>query len=226
MQHCECQEQHLRRRIVLTGGPGAGKTAVLELLRHSLCDHVVVLPEAAGVVFVGGFPRRDNVIARRAAQRAIFHIQRELEEAAEGEAAAIVLCDRGLADGMAYWPGPDDFWKSVGTERSQALGRYDAIIHLRVPEAARGYDHSNPLRVESAEQARAIDDLIMAAWDQHPRRFVIGAEQDFMAKAASALAIVRQELPECCRAHVSRALGAHTAAATEQASMEATHECA
>lgn len=226
MHHCECQEQHLRRRIVLTGGPGAGKTAVLELLRHSLCEHVTLLPEAAGILFGGGFPRRDNVVARRAAQRAIFHVQRELEEAAEGESAAIVLCDRGLADGMAYWPGPDDFWKSVGTERSDALGRYDAIIHLRVPEAARGYDHSNPLRVESAAEALAVDDQILAAWDGHPRRFVIDAEQDFMAKAERALAIVRQELPECCRDHVSRALGTSVAQTGDRAPTEAAHDCA
>lgn len=226
MLHCECQAQHLRRRIVLTGGPGAGKTAVLELLRQSLCQHVIVLPEAAGIVFGGGFPRRDGNGARRAAQRAIFHVQRELEEAVEAEGAAIVLCDRGLADGAAYWPGPDEFWKSVGTERSDALGRYDAIIHLRVPEAARGYDHSNQLRVESAAEARAVDDQILAAWDGHPRRFVIDAERDFMAKAERALAIVRQELPECCRDHVRRALGTRAAPADDRAPTEAAHDCA
>ena len=221
MHHCECQEQHLRRRIVLTGGPGAGKTAVLELLRQSLCEHVVVLPEAAGVVFGGGFPRRDGPGGRRAAQRAIFHVQRELEEAAEGDGAAIVLCDRGMADGAAYWPGPDDFWQSVRTERAAAFGRYNLIIHLRVPEATRGYDHSNPLRVESASEARAIDDRILAAWDGHPRRVVIDAEQDFMTKAQRALAIVREELPECCRDHVSRALGTSTSRSSDHARTEA-----
>jgi predicted ATPase len=30
---CACAEPHLEKRIVLTGGPGAGKTAVLELIR-------------------------------------------------------------------------------------------------------------------------------------------------------------------------------------------------
>lgn len=38
---------HKRRRVVLTGGPGAGKTATLELIRQSFCEHVHVLPEAA-----------------------------------------------------------------------------------------------------------------------------------------------------------------------------------
>lgn len=36
--------------IVLTGGPGAGKTAVLEFVRKILCDHVVVFPEVAAVI--------------------------------------------------------------------------------------------------------------------------------------------------------------------------------
>ena len=33
MTPCACETPHERRRIVLTGGSGAGKTAVLELVR-------------------------------------------------------------------------------------------------------------------------------------------------------------------------------------------------
>ena len=40
MLPCECSEPHARRKIALTGGPGAGKTAVLELVRQSFCKHV------------------------------------------------------------------------------------------------------------------------------------------------------------------------------------------
>ena len=54
---CHCREPHIHTRIVLTGGPGAGKTAVLELVRQHFCEHVHVLSEAASVVFGGGFPR-------------------------------------------------------------------------------------------------------------------------------------------------------------------------
>lgn len=38
MAECECSENHQPRRVVLTGGPGAGKTAVLELIRQSFCS--------------------------------------------------------------------------------------------------------------------------------------------------------------------------------------------
>ena len=205
---CECREKHLRRRIVLTGGPGAGKTAVLEMLRHSLCDHVAVLSEAAGIVFGGGFPRHDNPGVRRAAQRAIYHVQCELEAAAEADGAGIVLCDRGAVDGSAYWPGPGDFFEAVGTTHSETLKRYDTVIHLRVPDEQHGYGHQNSLRVESAIEARRIDERILRAWDGHPHRHVIDAASDFIEKAGRVLKILRTELPECCRDHTSHAMKA------------------
>lgn len=67
MKACECKEPHKRRRVVLTGGPGAGKTATLELIRQSFCEHVKVLPEAAGILFGGGFPRGGAPAIQRAA---------------------------------------------------------------------------------------------------------------------------------------------------------------
>jgi hypothetical protein len=47
---------HDARLVAVTGGPGAGKTAVLELAARSLCEHVAILLEAATIVFGGGFP--------------------------------------------------------------------------------------------------------------------------------------------------------------------------
>ena len=207
MVACECKDVHKRKRIVLTGGPGAGKTALLELIRQSFCAHVRVLPEAASIVFGGGFPREDDDICRRAAQRAIFHIQRELESVADRHDPAIVLCDRGTVDGLAYWPGAaDELWRSVGTTIDAELGRYDAVIHLRTPGLEHGYNHQNPLRTESAAMAAEVDERIASAWATHPRRFMVDSSADFLDKAARALEILRQELPECCRRHVVPAL--------------------
>jgi hypothetical protein len=199
---CACSEPHERRRIVLTGGPGAGKTAVLELIRQYFCVHVRVLPEAAGIVFGGGFPRDQSVDVRRAAQRAIFYVQCELELAAEAENPAIVLCDRGSVDGVAYWPGPGDIWSAVGTRLDEQLRRYDAVIHLRTPTLDAGYNHRNPLRIESAAEAATIDARIATGGQLHPRRFVVEASVDFLSKAARALEILRREMPECCRRHI------------------------
>src|SRR5687768_11998311 len=193
MRPCPCTEDHRRRRIVLTGGPGAGKTATLELIRQALCEHVRVLPEAAGILFAGGFPRHGVDDVRRAVQRAIFFTQRELEAVGDVDNAAIVLCDRGTVDGFAYWPGPDDFFAAVGTTLDEQLKRYDAVIHLRTPDADRGYNQINPLRIESAVDAAAIDRRIATAWRKHPRLFVVESAPDFMTKATHALAILRAE---------------------------------
>ena len=198
---CECRQSHTRTRIVLTGGPGAGKTAVLELVRQHFCEHVRVLREAAGIVFGGGFPRGPDAASSRAAQRAIFYVQRELEAAAEGGNPAIVLCDRGTVDGAAYWAGPDDLWSDVGTTLAAQLQRYDAVIHLRTPALHGGYNHQNPLRVESAEEASLVDQRLLNVWATHPRRFVVEPTPDFLVKAKRVLDILREELPTCCRHH-------------------------
>lgn len=158
-----------------------------------------VLPESAGIVFGGGFPRGPSVRDRKGAQRAIFHVQHELEELFDVEGYAVVLCDRGTIDGLAYWPGPEDFFEPLGTTHERELSRYEAVIHLETPSEGNGYNHVNPLRIESPAEAAEIDRRIALAWAPHPRRFVVEARHDFVEKAASALAILRSQIPACCR---------------------------
>ena len=201
--------KHDHRRVVLTGGPGAGKTAVLELIRLFFCIHVRTLPEAAGVIFGGRFPRNGRVAVRRAAQRAIFHVQRELEATEEEDSAAIVLCDRGTVDGQAYWIGEGDVFSAVGTTRERELARYHAVIHLRTPSSPDAYGLENPLRIESLEEAAVIDQRIAEVWAGHPRLREVAATPDFLTKAARALEILREEMPECCRHHVKQFLWDH-----------------
>lgn len=203
MRPCRCRASHPRRRIVITGGPGAGKTALLELVQQSFCQHVRVLGESASILFGGGFPRSSSPAGRRAAQRAIFHVQRELEAlAAEPPGAAAVLCDRGTVDGSAYWPGrPDAFFRALGTTRDAELARYDAVIHLRVPPHPAYGLLTNPLRIESAKEAARIDERIHRAWLGHPRLHTVEASADFLVKIDEALETLRAELPRCCRDH-------------------------
>jgi predicted ATPase len=202
MSHCDCEDVHDRRRVVLTGGPGAGKTALLELVRQSFCAHVKVLPEAAGIIFGGGFPRDEDPVARSAAQRAIFHVQRELETIGDRHNPAVVLCDRGTVDGVAYWPGTaGSFWSAVGTTPADEMARYHAVIHLRTPTVEH-YNHQNPLRIETADRAAEIDQRIAEAWASHPRRFIVDPAAEFLQKVERAIDILRREVPPCCRHHV------------------------
>lgn len=201
---CSCGRHfHDPQLVAVTGGPGAGKTAILELALRSFCNHVGVIPEAAGVLFGGGFPRDDDAASLRFIQRAIFHVQEQMEGLVlEMGRVAVALCDRGTLDGLAYWPGArEEFWSDVGSAREAQLARYTAVLHLRTPAVTQGYNHDNALRVESAAEAREIDERILRAWDGHPHRVVIESTDDFLKKAQAALEYVRDQLPECCRGH-------------------------
>lgn len=201
---CRCESPfHDTKLIALTGGPGAGKTAALELARRMLCEHVAILPEAAGVLFGGGFPRHDTRPGMESAQRAIFHVQREMERlVVEERRVAVALCDRGTLDGLAYWPAEEEaLWSAVGSTRADELDRYAAVVHLCTPGAEQGYDRSNALRVESADEAIRIDRRIRQVWDGHCNRTAVSPEDDFLIKMRVVLERVRDELPRCCRVH-------------------------
>lgn len=186
------------RLIVLTGGPGAGKTAVLETVRRSF-DNIAVLPDAAGIVFGGGFWRRQSVSGRKAAQRAIFHVQRELERLITEEGSvALALCDRGTLDGLAYWPeDAASFFAETGVEREAELARYGAVIHLRTPAIDSRYEERNSLQLEKMLDAQAIDNRIALAWEGHPNRVFIESSTDFFGKALRAVMQIKANLPAC-----------------------------
>ena len=206
-------DTHELKLIALTGGPGAGKTEVLEVARKSFCDHVVILPEAASILFGGGFRRKETMPGKKASQRATFHVQREQEKMVEGEnRACIVVCDRGILDDVAYCPTAEDlFWKELGTRREIELSRYVAVIHLRTPAAEQGYNLGNPVRIETAVQAQAIDENIFKAWEGHTNRVVIESASDFLGKAAKAVEAIRKWIPHCCLSHPIRGLERDTA---------------
>lgn len=198
---CRCdRDEHAARLVVVTGGPGAGKTAVLEIAKRALCGHVVVLPEAAGIVFGGGFPRAEDPSGRRAAQRVIWHTERQLEWLYEQQRqTAVVLCDRGTVDGLAYWPGPfEELLDEMSTTLLTEVRRYAAVVHLRTPTQAERYTLDNPLRTEDPLTAQEIDQRILRVWTDHPNRIVVEEEERFDVKAERALAAIRAELPACC----------------------------
>jgi predicted ATPase len=183
-------------RIVLTGGPGGGKTTAADLFRREIGELVVAVPEAATMLFTGGFPRPDAPLAVVAAQRAIYHVQRNLEDLQAARfPGRILLCDRGTVDGAAYWPaaGRDsgDFFLEMETSIEAELARYDAVIFFQT--AAAGGDSiegNNPVRIEGAQEAVALDRELYRLWSQHPRFVLVPHNPSFFKKITFGLASI------------------------------------
>lgn len=178
-------------RIVLTGGPGGGKTTAADLFRREIGERVVLVPEAATILFQGGFPRSREPRAQRFAQTAIFQVQRDLEEVqASLYPGRALLCDRGTVDGAAYWPGEaHDYFDAVGTTFDAELGRYDAVIFFE--SAAVGgasIEGGNPMRNESVQEAIVLDGKLRALWSRHPRFVLVPHNPSFFKKISFGLA--------------------------------------
>jgi hypothetical protein len=188
-----------RCRIVLTGGPGGGKTTAADLFRRELGDRVVLVPEAATLLFSGGFPRVPDPVARRATQSAIFHVQRNLEDVqAATHPKRILLCDRGTVDGAAYWPeGPEGFFQSLGTSLEDELSRYDAVVFFESAAVA-GLEvrSGNPVRVETTNEAAALDAKLRALWSRHPRFVLVPNNHSFIHKIGVGLVALQRVVHE------------------------------
>ncbi|MEM7433607.1 MAG: AAA family ATPase [Myxococcota bacterium] len=180
-----------RCRIVLTGGPGGGKTTAADLFRREIGDRVVVVPETATMLFAGGFPRTATPTALAATQRAIFHTQRALEDVQSSlYPGRVLLCDRGTIDGAAYWPEdePLGFFETLGTSLETQLARYDAVLFFE--SAAVGdieIEGGNPTRTEDNTEARRLDVRLRGLWSKHPRFRFIPHSQSFFDKLQQGL---------------------------------------
>ena len=168
-------------RIVLTGGPGAGKTVVSRRLAAEHPDRFVLVPEAATQVYDALQTRWDrlDLEGRHDVQRRIYRLQVEQEDRLAAEhTGKVLLLDRGTIDGAAYWPeGAADYWRDLGTTLSRELSRYDRVIWMQTCAAVGTYDGdaSNACRFEDADAAIASGNLLATLWGDHPRLIKVDA---------------------------------------------------
>lgn len=172
-------------RVVVTGGPGGGKTTALDLFRRELCEQIAVVPEAATLLFSGGVIRCENEQSIKMVQKTIFILQKNLEDIHKIQYPdRLLVCDRGSLDGLAYWPNSEsDFFKQVGSTFKKEIERYDAVIFFE-SAAASGQDISsnNPTRQESLEQAAKLDQKLQKIWSRHPHFYFVGSSESFVRK--------------------------------------------
>lgn len=189
---------HDRCRIVVSGGPGGGKSTAVDMFRREIGERVAVVPEAATLLFAGGFPRTGSPDARRFAQTAIYQVQRNLEDVyASLYPERILLCDRGTVDGAAYWPVDGDYFQAMGSTLEEEFARYDAVIFFE--SAAVGgmsIEGGNPQRIEDDVEATRLDRELRALWERHPRFLHVPHQRSFFEKIRVGLDAMKAVLHE------------------------------
>lgn len=179
------------KRIVLTGGPGAGKTVICSRIVAKHADRFVLVPEAATQVYHALQTRWDRLDlgGRRDAQRRIFRLQMEQESRISHENPdKTLLLDRGTIDGSAYWPdGPEDYWHDLGTTLAEQLRRYDMVVWMESCATLGIYDgdQSNACRFEDPAGAVESGKLLLKLWGSHPNLKHVGAFADLSDKISA-----------------------------------------
>ena len=189
------------KKIVLTGGPCAGKTTALVKITEYFSGFgykVFNVPEVPTIYSTAGWnyltPNRDLYYQ---GERAILETQLALENqfmqlAKVCEKPVLIVCDRGAMDISAYikpeeW---DEITRMAGTNSNELRESYDAVLHL--VSAADGAEQfyttaTNATRYEQANEeglriARELDKKVIKAWTGHPHLRVINNHDDFENK--------------------------------------------
>lgn len=157
-------------KIVLTGGPAAGKTTlvsrVLKEFKQEDGWRVITIPETATELISGfGIKPFDNCMSMLQFQDFVVADQIHKEEFAQ----VIARFD--------------------GRTEERVLANYDMVLHLIT--CAKGaefaYDLGNNARTESIEFAREMDDRTLRAWSAHPNLRIIDNDANFNNKIERAL---------------------------------------
>ena len=189
-------------KIVLTGGPAAGKTTLISrILKEFKQDdgwRVITIPETATDLISGfGIKPFGNCLSMLEFQDYVvadqLHKEKLALQAAEAvpEPNVLVVYDRALLDDKAYIT--DEEFEQVirrfGLTTQTAMAKYDAVIHLVT--CAKGaefaYNLGNNARTESLDHAVEMDDRTLRAWSTHPNLKIVDNAVDFEQKIQRAM---------------------------------------
>ena len=198
-------------RIVLTGGPAAGKTTLISRILKEFKQEdgwkVITIPETATDLISGfGLGPFPGCMSMEEFQYFVISDQLHKEKIAlKGaeivpEEKVLIIYDRAIFDDRAYI-SQEQFEKTLsyfGKTPEEIMRGYDAVIHLVT--CAKGaefaYNFGNAARYENIEVAREKDDLTLQAWSSHPRICVIDNSVDFEDKINRALAKIYELIGE------------------------------
>ncbi len=182
-------------KIVLTGGPCAGKTTALNWISNYFSKRgytVLFVPETATELISNGVApwTCGTNYDYQTFQTRLQKVKEQIfEEAAKTmkNSKILIVCDRGMLDNKAYMKEAEfkRLLKEMGTNETKERDSYDAVFHLE--SAAKGKEEvytlaNNQARTETVEQARALDDKIISSWTGHPHLRIIDNSTDFEEK--------------------------------------------
>lgn len=192
---CENQSGQKIYRIVVTGGPCAGKSAATNWIHSTFTRKgytVLFVPETATELITGGvapWTCGTNLEYQKCQIRLQMEKERIFLQAARTMPGRkiLIVCDRGLMDNRAYMSATEfaQVLEEVGVTEAQMRDKYDAVFHLVSAGKGPGdfyTNDNNAARSETPDQASALDDKLLDAWTGHSYLKVIGNEWDFDEK--------------------------------------------
>ena len=196
-------------KIVLTGGPCAGKTTALNWIDNYFSNRgyiVLFVPETATELISNGVAPW-TCGSNYDYQKFQIKLQKVKEQIFEDASKTmkndkiLIVCDRGILDNKAYMKDAEfkQILKENKTTEVKERDSYDAIFHL--VSAAKGKEEvytlaNNTARTETIEQAKEIDDKIISAWTGHPHLRIIDNSTDFEEKLEKLLKEISSFLGE------------------------------
>lgn len=182
-------------KIVITGGPCAGKTTGMSWIQNAFTERgykVLFIPETATELISGGVAPW-TCSSNGEYQKCQLKLQQEKEKVFELAASTmdaekiLIVCDRGALDNKAYMTEAEFAvaLSFIGANEVELRDGYDAVFHL--VSAAKGAEEfyttaNNTARTETVEQARVLDDKLISAWTGHPHLRIIDNSIGFEEK--------------------------------------------
>lgn len=182
-------------KIVITGGPCAGKTTGMSWIQNAFTERgyqVLFVPEAATELINAGVTDatcRSNAEFQDCILRMQLEKETVFQYAAEKmkEKKVLIVCDRGALDNKAYMKKSEFSMmvKNMGKNEVELRDGYDPVFHLET--AAKGAvefytRRNNSAKSETVKQAREVDDKLIAAWTGHQHLRIINNADGFETK--------------------------------------------
>ena len=197
-------------RIVITGGPCAGKTTAFAKIQSELSMRgykVFIVPETFTEMFGGGIKllEYENIDFQEMLLKQQIHKEDMYDTAAEKcrEDNVIILYDRGVMDGLAYMSEVDAkaLLKRNSYSDNRLKTRYDAVIHMVTAadgavEAFLANRENNKARYEDVNGAIAADKMLIKVWTGHPHLRVIDNSTNFEEKISRVMVEIYSILGE------------------------------